>query len=144
MEPNNLNPIQNEIYNAIKQIGEKSTFTEAVLAKRIRANLKLDTKKKAGLALDDVLTALEVLRSENIFYSVHITSVNDCLFKKESVPVELSLESKQRRHKSEKSMEILTSGDINKNAGKNKSKLKGKQPHRTTSQDLSIYENYDD
>lgn len=140
-----LNPIQTEIYTAIKQMSEKATFTEAVLAKKIRGNLKIETKKKAVLSLDDILTALDVLSDENIFYSLHVNSVNDCLFKKESEKIELALESKQRRHKSEKSMDILTSGDIvSKSKDKPKSKIKKSRPQRTVTQDLSIYENYDD
>lgn len=143
MEIENLNPVQVEIYKAIKQMAEKATFTEFQLAKKIRENTKFEGKKKAGISLTDILEVVDVLNSEEIFYSIHVNSVNECLLKKETGIVELSLEAKQRRQKSEKSMEIFTSGDFSGKKGKSgKSKI-GKEK-RNERKKMSIYEDYDD
>ena len=136
----NLTPIQKEIYKAIKQMSEKAQFTEFSLAKKIRENTKFEGKKKAGLSLNDLIICLDVLKSEEIFYSIHINSVNECLLRKESAFSELALEAKQRRQKSEKSMSIFTSGDIT-NGKKNSSNNKPKK--RSERQKLSIYEDYE-
>lgn len=118
-EMSNLKPVQAEIYKAISQMKEKASFTEFQIVKKIRENTKFDGKKKAGLSLDDMLIAWECLRNEGVYYSIHINSVNECLFKKEDEDKgELQLEAKQRRRKSEKSMTILTSGDFTSGAGK--------------------------
>ncbi len=138
-----LNPIQEEIYKVIKQMSEKATFTEAVLAKKVRENIKLEGKKKAGLSLADMLAAVEVLAEESIYYSVHVNSVNECLFKKEEGESELALEAKQRRQKSEKSIVLITSGDVG--GGKSKAgKSKGGKEKRSERKKMSIYDNYDD
>lgn len=137
-----MTPIQEEIYKAIKQMAEKAQFTEAILAKKVRENIKLEGKKKAGLSLADMMTAIEALAAEEIFYSIHINSVNECLFKKESASTELPLEAKQRRQKSEKSIVIITSGDIGGGKGKpNKSKV-GKEK-RSERKKMSIKEYLD-
>lgn len=134
-----MTPIQEEIYKAIKQMSEKVQFTEAVIAKKVRENTKLEGKKKAGLSLADIMAATNALADENIFYSIHINSVNECLLKKEDEFKELSLEAKQRRQKSEKSIILITSNDIGKNiAGKSK----GKKEKRSERTKMSIYDDY--
>lgn len=139
-----LSPVQREIYKAMTQMAEKASFTEFVVAKKIRENTKFDGKKKAGLSLGDILVVIDLLAADGIYYSVHINSVNECLLKKESEPKELPLEAKQRRQKSEKSMIIFTSGDF---AGdKAKSKKSGKPKgdfKRNDRKKLSVYEDYD-
>lgn len=122
---NGLTEIQQEIQKAIEQLSQKGTFTEYILAKKIRENNKIDSKKKAGILLNDILVVLKVLEEKNIFYSVHINSVNDILLKKEDEVVELSIDSKRRRQTSEKSMSVLTSVDL-KNSGNKKSFSKNK------------------
>lgn len=134
-----MTPIQEEIYKAIKQMSEKVQFTEAVIGKKVRENTKLEGKKKAGLSLADIMAATNALADENIFYSIHINSVNECLLKKEDEFKELSLEAKQRRQKSEKSIILITSNDIGKNiAGKSK----GKKEKRSERTKMSIYDDY--
>lgn len=134
-----MTPIQEEIYKAIKQMSEKVQFTEAVIAKKVRENTKLEGKKKAGLSLADIMAATNALADENIFYSIHINSVNECLLKKEDEFKVLSLEAKQRRQKSEKSIILITSNDIGKNiAGKSK----GKKEKRSERTKMSIYDDY--
>lgn len=124
-----MKPIQNEIYKAFTQMSERTSFTEFQVVKRIRENTKFDGKKKAGLALDDMLIVLECLKSEGVYYSIHVNSVNECLFKKEDEDKgELALDAKQRRRKSEKSMSILTSGDFTgKSGGKSHEKRNNRQ-----------------
>ena len=48
------------------------------------------------------------LEEKQIFYSIHINSVNEILLKKESESRELDIEAKRRRQSSEKSMSIPT------------------------------------
>lgn len=138
-----LNPIQKEIYKAVKQMSERVSFTEFHIAKKIRENTKFDGKKKAGLALADMLKVFECLNEEGVFYSIHVNSVNEILIKKETEAVELPLEAKQRRQKSEKSMSIFTSGDVS--AGKSKTGKSGNSHEkRSDRKKLSIYDNYDE
>ena len=86
---------------------------------------------------------VEVLLKEDIFYSIHINSVNECLLKKENGFVELPLEAKQRRQKSEKSMVIFTSGDFSEDKKKTGNSKKDVQK-RSERKKLSIYDNYED
>lgn len=114
----NTTPIQAEIEKALEQLSEKSTITEAILAKKIRENNKIEGKKKAGVGLNDLVAAVSTLEEKQIFYSIHITSVNEILLKKETESKELDIEAKRRRQSSEKSMSILTSGDLKAAGGK--------------------------
>lgn len=140
-EVENLTPIQKEIYKAFNQLSEKASFTEFILAKKIRENLKFEGKRNAGLSLSDILIVCDCLNQEEKFYSLHINSVNEILIKKETQLCELSLESKQRRQKSEKSMTIFTSRDVSE-SGKSKKK-NGNSGKRTERKKMSVYDNYD-
>lgn len=120
----NTSPIQLEIEKALEQLSEKATVTEAILAKKIRENNKIDGKKKAGIGLNDLIPAVNALEEKQIFYSIHINSVNEILLKKESESKELDIEAKRRRQASEKSMSILTSGDLKSSGGKPKKNQK--------------------
>ena len=51
---NDLTPIQKEIVTALEQLKEKSLITEAVLAKKVRENTKIQGKNKAGISLKDL------------------------------------------------------------------------------------------
>ena len=143
-----MTQIQEEIYKAIKQMSEKTQFTEFQLVKKIRENTKFDGKKKAGLSLDDMLVVWEKLREERIFYSIHINSVNECLLKKEEQDKgDLVLDAKQRRRKSEKSMSIITSGDITELADKSsKNGKSGGKNHekRSNRQKLNIRDYFEE
>ena len=125
-----MTPIQEEIQKAIVQMSQKASFTEFQIIKKIRENTKFEGKKKAGIGLKDLMEVLELLKEQNIFYSIHVNSVNDCLLRKETEATELPLEAKQRRQKSEKSMEILTSGDIKNPPTKNVIKGKSRKKSR--------------
>lgn len=137
-----MTPIQIEIEKALEQLSEKSTFTEAILAKKIRENNKIDGKKKAGIALLDLQTAICALEEKQIFYSIHITSVNEILLKKETAATELEIEAKRRRQSSEKSMTILTSGDLKASSGKSGNGKKNQK--RSDRKSIRVNDDFDD
>lgn len=58
---NNLTPIQKEIVTALEHLKGKSLITEAILAKKIRENAKIQGKNKAGICLKDLETCIEYL-----------------------------------------------------------------------------------
>lgn len=109
-----LNLVQEEILKAMEQMSEKASYTEFVLAKKIRQNTGIEGKKKAGIGLEDLLIVIDVLAERNLFYSLHVNSVNDILIRKETAPVEISVEAKRRRRASEKSMSLFTPKDFTK------------------------------
>lgn len=134
-----LTQIQTEIYKAIEQLSEKASFTEFILAKKVRENNKIDGKKKAGISLADLQVAVEALEEKQIFYSLHVNSVNEILIKKEESSSELDLDAKKRRQSSEKSMAILTSADLKGNSSK------GKKPQkRNERKSIRINDNFED
>lgn len=137
-----MTPIQIEIEKELEQLSEKSTFTEAILAKKIRENNKIDSKKKAGIALLDLQTAICSLEEKQIFYSIHITSVNEILLKKETAATELEIEAKRRRQSSEKSMTILTSGDLKASGGKSGNGKKNQK--RSDRKSIRVNDDFDD
>lgn len=137
-----MTPIQIEIEKALEQLSEKSTFTESILAKKIRENNKIDGKKKAGIALLDLQTAICSLEEKQIFYSIHITSVNEILLKKETAATELEIEAKRRRQSSEKSMTILTSGDLKASGGKSGNGKKNQK--RSDRKSIRVNDDFDD
>lgn len=121
---NDLTLIQKEIVKALEQLKEKSLITEAVLAKKIRQNLKMQGKSKAGICLKDLETCIEYLAEQNnLNFALHLNSANDILIKKEKPHKLLESDAKKRRQSSEKSISILTNADVrNKNSGGKPSK----------------------
>ncbi len=138
----NTNPIQAEIVKALEQLSEKATFTEAILAKKIRENNKIDGKKKAGVGLNDLMSAVDELEEKQIFYSIHINSVNEILLKKETEHKDFDIEQKRRRQNSEKSMSIITSGDLK--SGGNKTSNGKKNQKRNDRKSIRINANFED
>lgn len=116
---NDLTPIQKEITTALEQLKEKSLITEAILAKKIRENAKIQGKNKAGICLKDLEVCIEYLADNNqLQYALHLNSANDILIKKEDEWKLLESDAKKRRQSSEKSIPILTNGDLRgKNSG---------------------------
>ena len=114
-----LTPIQKEITKALEQMKEKSLITEAVLAKKIRENAKIQGKNKAGICLKDLEVCIEYLAEYNqLQFALHRNSANDILIKKEETWKLLESDAKKRRQSSEKSISVLTSGDLRqKNTG---------------------------
>lgn len=110
---NELTPIQKEIVLALEQLKEKSLITEAILAKKIRENSKIQGKNKAGLCLKDLEICLEHLSQNNqLNFALHLNSANDILIKKEENLKLLESDAKKRRQSSEKSISVLTNSDL--------------------------------
>lgn len=113
-----LTLIQKEIAGALEQLKEKSLITEAVLAKKIRENAKIQGKNKAGIFLKDLETCVEYLVENNqLYFSIHVNSANDVFLKKEDNYKAMDNDARKRRQASEKSISVLTDSD-----------LKGKSP----------------
>lgn len=136
--------IQEQIAAALIQLSEKSLITEAILAKKIRDNIKLNGKNKAGLPFRDIEEAVFYIEeNNNLHYALHLNSANDILLKQEEKANPLDPDSRKRRLSSEKSMSILTSGDV-------KSALSGSatgsKPYkkRTDRKRLNVNKNYDE
>lgn len=135
-----LTPIQIEIVAALRALRGKSKFTEAVLAKKIRELKKIDSKKKAGIGLVDLEKAVQSIEEAGeAFFSLTLNSSNDILIENSASTKFLSQEARQRRLKSEKSMSILTGGDLNSKPNK-----KNKIQKRTKRESLDIYGDWDD
>ena len=117
---NELTPIQKEIVLALEQLKEKSLITEAILAKKISENAKIQGKNKAGLCLKDLELCLEHLSQNNqLNFALHLNSANDILIKKEENFKLLESDAKKRRQSSEKSISVLTNSDLqNKKSAK--------------------------
>ena len=110
---NELTPIQKEIVTALEQLKEKSLITEAVLAKKVRENAKIQGKNKAGISLKDLEVCIEYLAQNNqLAFALHVNSANDILIKKEAAFKLLESDAKKRRQSSEKSISVLTNGDM--------------------------------
>ena len=112
-----LTPIQKEIVTALEQMKEKSLITEAVLAKKVRENAEIQGKNKAGICLKDLETCIEYLAENNgLSFALHLNSANDILIKKEDACKLLEADAKKRRQSSEKSISVLTNGDLRQKA----------------------------
>ena len=123
-----LTPIQKEIVTALEQMKEKSLITEANLAKKVRENAKISGTNKAGICLKDLEICIEYLgENKELPYALHLNSANDILIKKVGSDESLSGSSerewkllngdaKKRRQSSEKSISVLTNGDLRKKA----------------------------
>lgn len=136
-----MNNIQQEIAKAIVQLSEKSLITEAVIAKKIRENLKLEGKNKAGLGFRDIEEAvLYIEENNNLHFSVHLNSANDILLKQAEQSCVLESDARKRRLASEKSMSVLTNGDVKK------SSATGPKPYkkRTDKKRLNVNKNFED
>ncbi len=116
---NELTPIKKEIVTVLEQMKEKSLITEANLAKKVRENAKISGKNKAGICLKDLEVCIEYLAENNqLQLALHLNSANDILIKKEETWKLLESDAKKRRQSSEKSISVLTNGDLRqKNSG---------------------------
>ena len=112
-----LTPIQKEIVTALEQMKEKSLVTETNLAKKVRENAKISGKNKAGICLKDLEVCIEYLgENSQLPYALHLNSGNEILIKKEDVWKLLDGDAKKRRQSSEKSISVLTNGDLRQKA----------------------------
>ena len=136
---NELTPIQKEIVTALTQLKEKSLITEAILAKKIRENTKIQGKNKAGISLKDLEVCLEYLaQNSQLTFALHVNSANDILIKKEAAFKLLESDAKKRRQSSEKSISVLTNGDLRtKSSG-------GKAPKKRSDRKKLDFRNIED
>ena len=123
-----LTPIQKEIVTALEQMKEKSLVTEANLAKKVRENAKISGKNKARICLKDLEVCIEYLGENNqLPYALHLNSANDILIKKVGNDESLSGcaarewklldgDAKKRRQSSERSISVLTNGNLRQKA----------------------------
>ncbi|MBO4509239.1 MAG: hypothetical protein J5747_11465 [Spirochaetaceae bacterium] len=151
-----LTPLQSQIQAALKNIGERTRFSEAILAKKIREQCKIEGKKKAGIALLDLEKAASFLEeTENIHFSFMLNSANDLLVEKTETSRLLEGEARQRRLKSEKSMSLFTNSDLGTDSGKKSARQdvrsnhtnrtsRNSRPARTERKSLNINSNFED
>ena len=143
-----MNQIQEEIAKAILQLSEKALITAALVAKKIRENIKLQGKQKAGLVFTDIEAAITNIEENNkLHFALHLNSANDILIKQSDVAAGLEGDARKRRLASEKSMSVLTNGDVKKTLeGKSGGGKNGPKPHskRTDTKKLNVNKNYDD
>ena len=131
-----LTPLQIQIQAVLKSIGERTRFSEAILAKKIREQCKIEGKKKAGIALLDLEKAASFLaETENTHFSFMLNSANDLIVEKTETPRLLEGDSRQRRLKSEKSMSLITNSDLGAGNAK-KSGKRGLSASKNTTQNL--------
>ena len=143
-----MNQIQEEIAAALIQLSEKSLITEAILAKKIRENIKLQGKQKAGLVFTDIEAAIVYIEeNNNLHFALHLNSANDILIKQAETAAGLDGDARKRRLASEKSMVVLTNGDVKKaQESKNGGGKNGPKPHakRTDKKRLNVNSDYDE
>lgn len=142
MKMTELNAIQQEILKAMNQLENKAMYTEAILAKKIRENAKMESKKKAGVSINDIDKVLEFIEENKIAnYCIKLNSANEFLFSKETESKLLTPEARKRRLSSEKSMSILTSSDVSssgKKGGKPGNKKRTDRKSFRTNIDLDL------
>lgn len=115
MDKTSLSPIQKAILSALEAQGDKAKYPETVLAKKIRSDEGIETKKKAIIALSDLEKVIAYQEENDIaHYAITMNSANDLLIERTEVSKPLSPEAHQRRLRSEKSMTIFTNKDVQK------------------------------
>ena len=147
-----LTPIQKEIVTALEQMKEKSLITEANLAKKVRENAKIFGKNKAGICLKDLEVSIEYLgENRELPYALHLNSANDILIKKVGHDESLSGcaerewklldgDAKKRRQSSEKSITVLTNGDLRQKASGGKGLQKRNDRKKMSFRDVGEFE----
>ncbi len=162
-----LTLIQTEIKRALEGMGERSKFTDAQLAKKLRELCKIDGRKKAVLALGDILAAMDELMDEDSSagglsgrnYRITVTNANDLLIERYDEPSEsvVTLEAKQRRQRHEKSQMLFTNGDVvsqadgelvanggRRNRGYHRGEKRAGRGQRTERMSLNVNRDYSD
>ena len=135
-----LTPIQKEIVTDLVQMKEKSLVTEANLAKKVRENAKISGKNKAGITLKDLEICIEYLAEKDLTFALHLNSANDILIKKEDTYKLLEADAKKRRQSSEKSISVLTNGDLRQKASGGKTLKKRNDRKKMDYRDVEDYE----
>ena len=136
-----LSPIQKEIATSLEQLKEKSLITEAVLAKKVRENAKIQGKNKAGISLNDLTTCIQYLaENKELTFALHLNSANDILIKQNEVWKPLEGDAKKRRQSSEKSISVLTNGDLRQKASGGKGVQKRNDRKKMSFRDVEEFE----
>lgn len=140
-------------------------FTEANLAKKVRENAKISGKSKAGICLKDLEVCIEYLgENKGLHYALHLNSANDILIKKVGSYGEadkmlrgstlsespsdcakrewklLDGDAKKRRQSSEKSISVLTNGDLRQKASGGKVAKKRNDRKKMSFRDVEEFE----
>ena len=136
-----LSPIQKEIVTALEQMKEKALITEALLAKKVRENAKISGKNKAGIRLKDLDVCIKYLAEDRqLPFALHLNSANDILIKKEDTWKLLEGDAKKRRQSSEKSISVLTNGDLRQKATGGKGLQKRNDRKKMSFRDVEEFE----
>ena len=136
-----LTPIQKEIVTALEQMKEKSLITEANLAKKVRENAKIFGKNKAGICLKDLEVCIEYLgENAQLPYALHLNSANDILIKKVDSWKLLDGDAKKRRQSSERSISVLTNGDLRQKASGGRGLQKRNDRKKMSFRDVEEFE----
>jgi len=138
-----MTPIQTELVRALEAMGDKSRFTDSVLAKKLREVAKIEGKNKATISVSDLMAAIEELAECGKFFSVTVTSANDLVIERGECMKEISLENKQRRQRHEKSCSIFTSNDLNQGNAFGKKYKKENNSKRTRRESLDVNGNWE-
>ena len=105
---------------------EKSLNTEANLEKKVRENAKISDKNKTRICLKYLEVCIEYLdENSQLPYALHLNSANDILIKKEDSWKLLDGDAKKCRQSSEKSISVLTNGDLLQKASGGKGCING-------------------
>lgn len=133
-----MTEIQNALAKALDAMNDRSKFTDSVLAKKLREVAGIDGKKKAVIALTDLMAATQALEQQGKIFSITITAANDLLIERTDSPKEIPLENRQRRQRHEKSQALFTNADLNaKSSGKNK-KVHAQKRTERSNMDINI------
>ena len=114
-------------------------ITEAVLAKKVRENAKIQGKNKAGISLKDLDICIEFLAEKEVPFALHLNSANDILIKREDTYKLLEADAKKRRQSSEKSISVLTNGDLRHKASGGKTSKKRNDRKKMDYRDVEDY-----
>ena len=136
-----LSPIQKEIVTALEQMKEKALITEALLAKKVQENAKISGKNKAGISLKDLDVCIKYLAEDRqLPFALHLNSANDILIKTEDTWKLLEGDAKKRRQSSEKSISVLTNGDLRQKATGGKGLQKRNDRKKMSFRDVEEFE----
>lgn len=107
----------------------------------LRENAKISGKNKAGICLKDLEVCIEYLGENNgLPYALHLNSANDILIKKEESWKLLDGDAKKRRQSSERSISVLTNGDLRQKASGGKVAKKRNDRKKLDNRDIEEYE----
>ncbi len=102
---------------------------------------KSPVKKKAGICLKDLEVCIEYLgENSQLPYALHLNSANDILIKKEDSWKLLDGDAKKRRQSSEKSISVLTNGDLQQKASGGKGVQKRNSRKKVSFRDVEEFE----